>query len=74
MQAKKISVSLPMSLVQFIQNYKTAHQYKSRSLVIQSALELLQQRELETAYRQASQEVDPDWDVTLADRLSDETW
>lgn len=73
MQAQKLSVSLPMSLVQFIENYKTAHDYKSR-LVIQSALELLQQRELETAYRQASQEVDPDWDVTVADGLSDETW
>lgn len=73
MQAQKLSVSLPMSLVQFIENYKTAHDYKSR-LVIQSALELLQQRELETAYQQASQEVDPDWDVTLADGLIDQTW
>ena len=74
MQAEKLSVSLPMSLVQFIENYKIAHHYKSRSLVIQEALKLLQQRELETAYQQASQETDPDWDVTLADGLSDATW
>lgn len=31
MQAEKLSVSLPMSLVQFIESYKVAHQYKSRS-------------------------------------------
>ncbi len=74
MQAEKLSVSLPLSLVQFIESYKTAHHYKSRSQVIQEALELLRQRELETAYQQASQEVDSDWDVTLADGLADQTW
>lgn len=74
MQAEKLSVSLPMSLVQFIESYKVAHQYKSRSQVIQQALELLRQKELEAAYQQASGEVDPDWDVTITDGLSDETW
>lgn len=29
---------------------------------------------LEEAYRQADQEIDPDWDVTIADGLSYETW
>jgi predicted HTH domain antitoxin len=29
---------------------------------------------LEDAYRQANQEVDPAWDVTVADGLSHETW
>ncbi len=43
-------------------------------MVIQQALELLRQKELEAAYQQAFGEVDPDWDVTIADRLSDETW
>jgi len=47
------------------QKFSVSHQYKSRSLVIQEALELLRQRELETAYQQASLEVDPDWDVTI---------
>lgn len=43
-------------------------------MVIQQALELLQNKELEAAYQQASAEVDPDWDVTMSDGLSDETW
>lgn len=30
--------------------------------------------DLEKAYAQASQEIDPAWDVTIADGLSDETW
>lgn len=74
MQAEKLSVSLPSALVQFIESYKVAHHYKSRSQVIQEALELLRLRELEVAYRQASGEVDPDWDVTITDGLADETW
>ncbi|MBD2538186.1 type II toxin-antitoxin system ParD family antitoxin [Coleofasciculus sp. FACHB-SPT36] len=37
-------------------------------------LQELQQKALEEAYRQASQEIDPTWDVTIADGLSDETW
>lgn len=41
--------------------------------VIQQALELLRQKELEAFYQQASEEVDPDWDVTMSDGLTDET-
>lgn len=74
MQAEKLSVSLPSTLVQFIESYKVTHHYKSRSQVIQEALELLRLRELEAAYRQASGEVNQDWDVTIADGLADETW
>ena len=57
MQAEKLSISLPMSLVQFIESYKAAYQYKSRSQVIQEALKLLRLRELEAFYQQASEEV-----------------
>lgn len=75
MQAEKLSVSLPSDLVQLIESYKeVAHRYKSRSQLIQEALELLRLRELEAADRQASGEVDPDWDVTIAAELADETW
>lgn len=72
MQVEKLSISLPLSLVKFIESYQVAHQHKSRSQVIEEALELLRLRELEEAYRQASQEVDPDWDVTVADGLTDD--
>ena len=74
MQAAKVSVSLPAFLLEFVENYKVAHQCKSRSQVIEQALELLRSQELEAAYREAAQEVDPIWDVTIADGLSDEAW
>ena len=72
MPTEKISVSLPSLLVKFIETYKNIHQYKSRSQVIATALQLLQQQELETAYREANQEIDPAWEVTAADGLVDE--
>ncbi len=74
MQAEKLSISLSASLVQFVEQYKEAHQCRSRSQVIERALELLRLQDLEEAYRQAAEEVDADWDVTIADGLSDETW
>lgn len=74
MQVEKISVSLSGSLVRFIETYKASHQCKSRSQVIETALQLLQQQELEAAYREANQEIDPDWELTVADGLTDETW
>nr|WP_235018780.1 CopG family transcriptional regulator [Tolypothrix sp. NIES-4075] len=67
-------MSLPLSLVQFVENYKVAKGCKSRSQVIEVALELLRLRELEDAYREASKEIDADWDLTVADGLTDETW
>ena len=74
MQAEKISISLSQSLLQFIETYRIAKGCKSPSQVIEVALELLRNQELESAYRQASSEVDSAWDVTVADGLTDETW
>ncbi|OCQ99745.1 CopG family transcriptional regulator [Oscillatoriales cyanobacterium USR001] len=73
-QAEKISISLPTSLVQFIETYKITKGCQSPSQVIEVALKLLQNQELESAYRQASSEIDPAWDITIADGLTDETW
>ena len=50
------------------------YQYKSRSYVIELALRLLQEKDLEDAYRQANAEIDAEWEVTSVDGLSDETW
>jgi len=72
MQAKKISISLSQSLLQFIKSYKIAKGCKSPSQVIELALELLRNQELESAYRQASSDVDSAWDLTVADGLTDE--
>lgn len=74
MKVEKLSISLPPELVQFIENYKLNKGCKSRSQVIEQALELLRNRELEEAYREASAEVDSAWDLTVADGLADETW
>jgi len=74
MQAQKISISLPIALMRFIEHYQTVNNCKSRSQVIEKALVLLQEQELERAYRQANTEVDTDWDITIADGLADETW
>ena len=74
MRVEKLSVSLPPSLLKFIEEYKSTYARKSRSQVIEEALGLLRQRELEKAYAEASREKNPDWDHTVADGLSDETW
>jgi len=74
MQAEKISISLSQSLLNFIESYKIAKGCSSPSQVIEVALELLRNQELESAYRQASSEIDPAWDLTVADGLTDETW
>ncbi|MEA5568103.1 MULTISPECIES: CopG family transcriptional regulator [unclassified Anabaena] len=74
MQVEKLSISLPASLVQFIEGYKVAHECKSRSQVIEKALQLLRTQELEQAYREVSAEVDNDWEITITDGLTDEAW
>ena len=74
MYAEKLSVSLPAGLIGFIEQYRTAHAIKSRSQVIGEALELLRQRDLETSYREASRETGQDFDIAIADGLSDEAW
>lgn len=74
MQSEKISISVPSSLLQFIENYKLAKGCKSRSEVIEIAIELLRYQELERAYQEAATEINSEWDVTVGDGLSDETW
>ncbi|BAZ33346.1 hypothetical protein NIES4074_58560 [Cylindrospermum sp. NIES-4074] len=73
MPTEELSISLPASLVQFIENYKVTKGCKSRSQVIETALELLRYKELVQAYREAAAEVDSDWELTVGDGLTDET-
>lgn len=73
-QAKEILISLPTSLVKFIESYKITKGCQSPSQVIELALELLQNQDLEESYRQASSEIDSAWDITVTDGLTDETW
>lgn len=73
-QVEKLSISLPVSLVLFLEQYKVNHQLKSRSQVLEYAVKLLREQELENAYQQASKDLDPDLDEVIADGLNDETW
>lgn len=59
--------------MQFVQTYKLTRK-KCRSEVIEEAVKLLREQELEKAYREANQEIDESWDIVAADGLSDETW
>ena len=74
MQVAKLSISLPETLVKFMEDYKVTHHCKSRSQVVEVALQLLREQELESAYRESSQEIDLDWELTVADGLTDEAW
>ncbi len=74
MQSQKISISLPPSAITFIEHYRVTKGCQSRSSVIYEALELLRERELELAYREAASEVDADWEITVGEGLGNETW
>ena len=54
MYTEKLSISLPTDYVRFIEHYQALHAYKTRSRVIQEALELLHSRELEHAYKESA--------------------
>ncbi|MCK4608469.1 MAG: CopG family transcriptional regulator [Gammaproteobacteria bacterium] len=78
MAAQKISISLSPLLYEFVQNYYAKHHCKHRSEVITLALRLLQQAELEDAYRDADEgnkEIDELFSITTLDGLDEnETW
>ncbi|MBI5936297.1 MAG: CopG family transcriptional regulator [Betaproteobacteria bacterium] len=74
MLAEKVSISLPAPLLDFVEHYKASHAMKSRSQVIETALERLRQETLEQAYREAAAEADRDFEATASDGLGDETW
>ncbi|MEQ1837202.1 MAG: hypothetical protein ABL858_02495 [Candidatus Nitrotoga sp.] len=74
MHAEKLSISIPASAVDFIEKYRKKHTLKSRSQVIQQALVLLREQDLETAYREAAGQDDDAFEITVADGLNDEAW
>lgn len=70
-----MSISLSPPLVEFLENYKVTHKCKSRSQVVEEAILLLRSQYLESAYLQANQEIDNEWEIAIADGLNnDETW
>ena len=78
MYAEKVSISLSPTLMQFVEEYKVSHERKSRSQVIEEAVTLLRERELETAYCEADNgaltTLTNDFAPTVSDGLNDEVW
>lgn len=75
MQSHKLSISLPKQQCEFIENYLIKHHVNSRSEVIKEALYLLQQKELEACYQEATQEIDPAFEPTTLDGIEEnEAW
>lgn len=75
MHAQKLSISLPQEQYKFIKGYQAEHHYKTRSQVIKEAVYLLQQAQLESCYREANQEINDDFDITMLDGIEEnETW
>jgi len=74
MQAHKVTISIPGQLYEFIEKFQKENDCKSRSEVINRALALLQQQQLEAAYQEANQELNDDFDQTTADGLENESW
>ena len=74
MSQQKLSVSISEPIARFVEDYKGEYGLKTKSEVIEQALALLRERELEKAYAEAAGEIDAAWDVTLADGLADDDW
>ena len=75
MSAQKLSISLPQQQCEFIESYLIDHHLKSRSEVIKEALYLLQQKQLETYYSEANQEIDLVYDSASSDGIEEnEAW
>lgn len=66
----KLSVSLTQSQIAFLDRYQQAHKLGSRSEALQHALQQLQDRELEEAYRLAGEEWAGSEDAALWERNS----
>lgn len=68
-QYKTAEFTLPTNLVCFIENYRTSYNCKNRSEVIELALNLFQQAQLEQHYIEANSELDNDFECVIADGL-----
>ena len=56
MPAEKLSISLPSDLMRFLERYQEDKNLRTKSQVVEEALQVLRDRELELAYRQAYQQ------------------
>ena len=74
MNVAKLSVSLDPTKIKFIEQYQTNHEVRTKSEVVDRALELLQREELKLQYAAAYQEWHDSgeqkiWDAVTGDGL-----
>jgi hypothetical protein len=74
MNVAKLSVSLDPTRINFIEQYQVSHSVRTKSEVVDRALELLQHEELKQQYAAAYQEwadagEEVHWESSLADGL-----
>lgn len=75
MRTHKLSISIPEPLYEFLESYQEERHYKTRSAVVNDALKLLRQAQLEACYREANEELNDDFEQTTGDGLEEnETW
>jgi hypothetical protein len=79
MPTAKLSISVDETYLPFIDNYQRQHNVKTKSEVLERALELLRRTELERAYAEAAEEWrnNPDaklWENTVGDGLTRDEW
>ena len=56
MPAEKLSISLPSDLMRFLERYQEDKNLRTKSQVVEEALQVLRDQELERAYQQAYQQ------------------
>ena len=66
-----LEISIPPSLMQFLESQQDAHDLPTKHPVIVDASVALERSELERAYAGAALDVDAAWDETTADGLTD---
>ena len=71
MSKAKISVSLDTGLLLFVNHYQSNHNAANRSEVIEEAISLLREKELEAAYLESNKELDLELDNWCADGLDE---
>lgn len=72
----RFSISISREIAQFVETYQQENDVKSRSEVIERALKLLREKELQQAYYEAGQEWSASedaslWEGTSADGLAE---
>ena len=67
----KISMNLPEDEVAFVDRQVQSGHYRSRSAAMSAALKLWRKSELESGYNDAFEAIDPLWEESIADGLSD---